>query len=719
MWHKGAYYNEPRNEGTKLAANLQHAENANELMKASGSPWCAAIQDVNQFFNYLLAGKRTVKSCLHHLASLAFCHKKQKKDKPVQNEGCSIHIRKEVSCPVEYNVGRDVVHELGSRAGFPTKRSLHHHERFAAELKAAEFAEKKCCAQAAMKPSVILQTFHQKGSPEQELKVRVTSTESSFDFDPSFRQSVSFLNDGQLKTNPQIRINKSGQWMSWWRDEAMENEQQAGKQHLGTMSGSNSSEVSGLKRNTEKILQRETIPSDVLTHLIFTVLILVTQVWKPMNALKGEHVEANKFSWGQTDTLLVTVHYCSGVCRYGQSSRVPLVNEWGAAPLQSIVVKLFGAGPTDTRVIAYETNCSKLELFFQEEFSHSKCTEICSTVGEVIRLFICRQAVGNLATHLLPRVMVKMLKGRSLWRSTTIPSQLIQLCKSSCHSVVLAPFPGDLAGKTPSRNYELPQHQISASERPLHDYLFSTWAKQKLTVTCRKEKDKRDTELDCESTNRQEVLLKVTSREHLNPPLAPETQTGALQASRNYLPRGLYITELMTALPGETGVKGTGEVGDPGCATNPELLNPGLGFAECVRDLEALVALGSHNTRRVLNREGPPCIPIMLTTCYLSIPSNASATFITAGICQQKQETQTSVSVAFQVFTGLNITLTVYYLLEKKRMPPVEVHIGGTSSVASALYAMGKVFLSEMENDAEHAEPANGCDAELLGGCNY
>lgn len=61
----------------------------------------------------------------------------------------------------------------------------------------------------------------------------------------------------------------------------------------------------------------------------------------------------------------------------------------------------------------------------------------------------------------------------------------------------------------------------------------------------------------------------------------------------------------------------------------------------------------------------------------------------------------------------------VYYLLEKKRMPPVEVHIDGTSSVASALYAMGKVFLSEMENDAEHAEPANGCDAELLGGCNY
>lgn len=55
--------------------------------------------------------------------------------------------------------------------------------------------------------------------------------------------------------------------------------------------------------------------------------------------------------------------------------------------------------------------------------------------------------------------------------------------------------------------------------------------------------------------------------------------------------------ELMTALPGETAVKGTGEVGDPGCATNPELLNPGLGFAECVRDLEALVALGSHKVR--------------------------------------------------------------------------------------------------------------------------
>lgn len=35
-----------------------------------------------------------------------------------------------------------------------------------------------------------------------------------------------------------------------------------------------------------------------------------------------------------------------------------------------------------SRVIAYETNCSKLELFFQEEFSHSKCSEIRSTVEE-------------------------------------------------------------------------------------------------------------------------------------------------------------------------------------------------------------------------------------------------------------------------------------------------------------------------------------------------
>lgn len=62
---------------------------------------------------------------------------------------------------------------------------------------------------------------------------------------------------------------------------------------------------------------------------------------------------------------------------------------------------------------------------------------------------------------------------------------------------------------------------------------------------------------------------------------------------------------------------------------------------------------------------------------------------------------------------------TVYHLLERKMMPPVEVHVDGTSSVASVFYAMGRVFLSEMENDAEHAKPANGCDAKLLGGCNY
>lgn len=35
-----------------------------------------------------------------------------------------------------------------------------------------------------------------------------------------------------------------------------------------------------------------------------------------------------------------------------------------------------------TRVIAYETNCSKVELFFLEEWSHNKYTEICSTVEE-------------------------------------------------------------------------------------------------------------------------------------------------------------------------------------------------------------------------------------------------------------------------------------------------------------------------------------------------
>ena len=48
-------------------------------------------------------------------------------------------------------------------------------------------------------------------------------------------------------------------------------------EHLGTMRESDSFEVSGLKRNTEKILQRQTIPSDVLTDLLLTVLIPVTQ----------------------------------------------------------------------------------------------------------------------------------------------------------------------------------------------------------------------------------------------------------------------------------------------------------------------------------------------------------------------------------------------------------------------------------------------------------
>lgn len=52
-------------------------------------------------------------------------------------------------------------------------------------------------------------------------------------------------------------------------------------------------------------------------------------------------------------------------------------------------------------------------------------------------------------------------------------------------------------------------------------------------------------------------------------------------------------------------------------------------------------------------------------------------------------------------------------------MPPVNVYIDGTSFSAFALHATGKVFQSEMEHDAEHVEPVNGCDAKMLGGCNY
>lgn len=45
----------------------------------------------------------------------------------------------------------------------------------------------------------------------------------------------------------------------------------------------------------------------------------------------------------------------------------------------------------------------------------------------------------------------------------------------------------------------------------------SAWAKQKPTVTCRKEKDEGPTEPGCENTSRQEVLLEATSLEHLDP----------------------------------------------------------------------------------------------------------------------------------------------------------------------------------------------------------
>lgn len=53
---------------------------------------------------------------------------------------------RQVPCPAEHYVGRDVGCELGSTAGFSTKRSLRHSEWYAADLKAAESAEKALCS---------------------------------------------------------------------------------------------------------------------------------------------------------------------------------------------------------------------------------------------------------------------------------------------------------------------------------------------------------------------------------------------------------------------------------------------------------------------------------------------------------------------------------------------------------------------------------------------
>lgn len=91
----------------------------------------------------------------------------------------------------------------------------------------------------------------------------------------------------------------------------------------------------------------------------------------------------------------------------------------------------------------------------------------------------------------------------------------------------------------------------------------------------------------------------------------------------------------MTALPGETGVKGTGEVGDPSCATNPELLNPGLGFAECVRDLEALVVLRSHNTMPSpsLHTRDSHCKSILKHPGQDGLVRNGCAKSILSGVC--------------------------------------------------------------------------------------
>ena len=70
-------------------------------------------------------------------------------------------------------------------------------------------------------------------------------------------------------------------------------------------------------------------------------------------------------------------------------------------------------------------------------------------------------------------------------------------------------------------------------------------------MTCRKEKDEEHAKPGCESTSIQDVLLEVAFCEHLDPPLAPETQTGSLQAVRNYLLRYSLLSQgqpsLMTA----------------------------------------------------------------------------------------------------------------------------------------------------------------------------
>jgi len=53
---------------------------------------------------------------------------------------------RQVPGPAEHHVGRDVGCKPGSTAGFFMKRGLRHHERYAAELKAAELAETVLCS---------------------------------------------------------------------------------------------------------------------------------------------------------------------------------------------------------------------------------------------------------------------------------------------------------------------------------------------------------------------------------------------------------------------------------------------------------------------------------------------------------------------------------------------------------------------------------------------
>ncbi|KAJ7415413.1 hypothetical protein WISP_78451 [Willisornis vidua] len=125
----------------------------------------------------------------------------------------------------------------------------------------------------------------------------------------------------------------------------------------------------------------------------------------------------------------------------------------------------------------------------------------------IVSLILDSQTDGleGILPHTYYSGLVKVCNGKNVKRAMpveisqhTTSTALQDVCHPSCHPAILAPFTEEMIEETPRRKLSL------TSELPLHDHL--SVAKQKLTVTYRKEEDEVDAEPSYEGISRPQVF---------------------------------------------------------------------------------------------------------------------------------------------------------------------------------------------------------------------